>query len=86
MKILKRFSKMSSKILIEKFESLTINDKKEALDFIDFLRNKDPRSRKRRRVGTSKIEDEKFIGMWENRDDMTDSAAWVRNLRRKDWA
>ena len=77
---------MNSEILIGKFASLSKNDKKEVLDFIDFLRSKNRRSRGRRQTKISKIEDEKFIGMWKNRDDMIDSAAWVRNLRQKDWA
>ena len=28
---------------------------------------------------------EKFIGMWRDRDEMSDSATWVRNLRTSEW-
>jgi hypothetical protein len=26
-----------------------------------------------------------FIGMWQDRDDMRDSTAWVRNVRESEW-
>lgn len=32
-----------------------------------------------------KIEGEPFVGMWKDREDMQDSTAWVRDLRRKEW-
>lgn len=28
---------------------------------------------------------ESFIGMWRDRDEMTDSTMWVRNLRASEW-
>jgi hypothetical protein len=34
----------------------------------------------------SAIESEPFIGMWKDRSDMTDSNAWVRNVREKEWS
>ena len=76
---------MRSEVLEEKFESLSNNDRKEVLDFIDFLRNKKGRLRKRRQNIIESIENEKFIGIWKNRADMKDSSAWVRNLRKTDW-
>jgi hypothetical protein len=32
-----------------------------------------------------KLKNEPFIGMWKDRDDMSDSVAWVRDLRRLHW-
>lgn len=32
------------------------------------------------------LETEEFIGMWRDRDEMTDSCAWVRGIRDKHWA
>lgn len=32
-----------------------------------------------------KIENEPFIGMWRDREDMQRSSEWVRDLRQKDW-
>ncbi|MFN7943993.1 MAG: DUF2281 domain-containing protein [Blastocatellia bacterium] len=31
------------------------------------------------------LEEEAFIGMWRDRDDLTDSTAWVRSLRETEW-
>ena len=76
---------MSTEILINKFESLTKMEKKQVLDFIEFLSSKNILNKRRHRATIAKLEDEKFIGIWQNRDDMKDSADWVRNIRRKDW-
>lgn len=31
------------------------------------------------------LQDEKFIGMWRDRDDITDSTIWVRDIRESEW-
>lgn len=31
------------------------------------------------------IEDEPFVGMWKEREDMTDSSQWVREVRKQEW-
>jgi len=76
---------MSTEILINKFESLTKMEKKQVLDFIEFLKSKNILKKRRRRTSVAKLEDEKFIGIWQNRDDMKDSTNWVKNIRTKDW-
>jgi hypothetical protein len=35
---------------------------------------------------SSDIRSEPFVGMWRNREDLSDSAAWVRNVREKHWS
>jgi hypothetical protein len=37
-------------------------------------------------VKAARFDDEEFIGMWHDRDDMADSTAWVRSVRDKHWA
>ena len=76
---------MSPETLMKKFESLSNKEKKEVLDFIDFLRRRKNRLKKSSQNKIVSIEDEKFIGMWKNRADLTDSTTWVRNLRKTDW-
>ena len=34
----------------------------------------------------SDIRTENFIGMWADREDMTDSVEWVRKVRRSHWS
>ena len=31
------------------------------------------------------LQSENFIGMWRDRDEMTDSTTWVRDLRTSEW-
>lgn len=33
----------------------------------------------------SPIADEPFIGMWRNREDLSDASAWVRRMRGEEW-
>ena len=34
--------------------------------------------------GDTPLPDENFIGMWRDRDELTDSTVWVRGLREKE--
>jgi hypothetical protein len=31
------------------------------------------------------LEDENFIGMWRDREELADSTAWVRGVRESEW-
>ena len=33
----------------------------------------------------SNLEDEPFVGMWKDREDMKDSTQWVRQTRQQEW-
>jgi hypothetical protein len=35
--------------------------------------------------GAVDLEREPFVGMWSDREDMSDSSAWVRNVRETHW-
>lgn len=66
------------------FDTLPPDAQKQVLDFISFLetRYKSGSLRKGRRA---RLRKEPFVGMWSRREDMKDSAAWVRNVRRSEW-
>lgn len=34
---------------------------------------------------TTKLADEPFVGMWQDRDDLADSTQWVRDVRAQEW-
>lgn len=34
----------------------------------------------------TKLADEPFVGMWQDRDDLADSTQWVRQVRAQEWA
>lgn len=68
---------------IDKLTALPPNEQAEVLDFVDFL------SARRRPALVSyrrrDLRDEPFLGMWANRPDMVDSAAWLRATREREW-
>lgn len=37
-------------------------------------------------IEQSNFEDEAFVGMWKNREDMEDSSQWVRQTRQQEWS
>ena len=39
----------------------------------------------RERLAKVPLREDPAIGMWEDREDMQDSTAWVRQLRQREW-
>jgi len=71
--------------IVEELTALPDEARREAMDFIIFLRQQHCGSRSRRPVGKASLGGEPFVGMWANRDDMKDSSMWVRQTRSRDW-
>ena len=67
------------------YNSLPAEAQRQVADFIAFLRQRYGAGRRARRQA-GKWEDEPFVGMWRDREDMQDSTGWVRHLRRREWA
>ena len=57
---------------------------KQVIDFVSFLKTRYSAWQSIKAIRTP-LADEPFIGMWREREDMRDSAAWVRDLRRREW-
>ena len=36
-------------------------------------------------IEQSNFQDESFVGMWKDREDIEDSSQWVRQLRKQEW-
>ncbi len=36
-------------------------------------------------IEESNFQDESFVGMWKDREDMEDSSQWVRQVRQEEW-
>lgn len=53
-------------------------------DFVGFLHTKYAPSISRNQTRTP-LQDEPFVGMWREREDMSDSTRWVRQLRTDGW-
>lgn len=68
------------------FESLPPAAQRQVADFIAFLNARIQRDRGTRDGAASlPLRDEGFVGLWKEREDLSDSAAWVRQLRREEW-
>lgn len=75
---------MESPRILQDFSSLPPEAQKQVLEFMAFLKTRYssiPKSKARR----IKLAREPFIGMWRGREDMRDSAKWVRELRQREW-
>lgn len=68
-----------------KFETLPPAAQKEVIDFIDFLQSRYVKTRNKAQARNSSFAGEEFVGIWQEREDMTDSSQWVKNLRRSEW-
>jgi len=55
------------------------------IDFIAFLRLRYAQESSEGGNALPALKDEPFIGMWRDRTDMTDSSAWVRTVRAREW-
>ena len=55
-------------------------------DFIAFLRQRYNPSPSPKTADTSDLATEEFIGMWQDREDMRNSTAWVRRVRQFHWS
>jgi hypothetical protein len=54
-------------------------------DFIAFLRLRYAQEPSEEVEALPALKNEPFIGMWRDRVDMTDSSAWVRTVRGREW-
>ena len=36
-------------------------------------------------IDQSNLQEEPFVGMWKEREDMEDSSQWVRQVRQQEW-
>ena len=73
---------MNVKAIVKELETLTPEAQQQVAEFIAFLRTRHAvPSRPVRRKGS--IMDEPLFGLWKDRKDITDSVAYVRELRRR---
>jgi hypothetical protein len=78
---------MIQESISHKFAALPPEAQQQLIDFMDFLTTKYSSSIHNENFNPSdELFNEAFIGMWQNREDMQDSSAWVRNLRNNEWA
>jgi len=69
---------------LNEFVSLPPDAQRQATDLISFLHQKHQTQTPPRKEAN--LRDEKFIGMWSNRQDLDNSTDWVHNLRENEWS
>jgi hypothetical protein len=75
---------MTDEEILREINSLPPEAQRQLEDFISFLRERYKNSHPKT-APASDLESEAFVGMWRDREDMRDSSAWVRNLRKSHW-
>ncbi len=73
---------MDTAKIAREMASLPPEAQKEIVDFLAFLKTRYPSTPASRKVKRRRLADEPFIGMWQDREDMRDSTAWVRRQRQ----
>jgi len=73
---------MNTAKVAREMASLPPEAQKQIMDFLTFLKARYSPSPAAQRVKGTKLASEPFVGMWQDREDMRDSTAWVCNQRR----
>lgn len=73
---------MTNEELLREVTALPPDAQRQVADFIMFLRERYKSPSEDSMQPKKDIAEEEAIGMWADREDMKDSAQWVRDLRR----
>ena len=76
---------MQTEKVLNDFAALPLEAQRQAADFIAFLQQRYAGLKSEIKTTKTELGKEPFVGMWQDRDDMQDSAEWVRNLRQDEW-
>ena len=76
---------MTQQQLIDDYISLPDEAQRQVADFVAFLRQRYKAAHSMQQARTADLENEPFIGMWRNHQDLEDSTTWVRNTRKAEW-
>lgn len=76
---------MTNEEILREINSLPREAQRQIEDFVVFLRQRYQSPQSTKTANSSSLESEEFVGMWRDREDLSDSTAWVRNVRDKHW-
>lgn len=71
--------------ILRDFAALPPEAQKVVADLVALLSERYAQTRVNRKMKSTRLVDEKFIGIWKDREDMQDSNAYVRSLREREW-
>jgi hypothetical protein len=75
---------MKHEEILQQITSLPPEGQRQVIDFIAFVRQRYGQSQLREHNATN-LSTESFIGIWQDRNDLKDSSAWVRRVREAEW-
>jgi len=75
---------MDKQTLWNEFNALPAEARNQITAFIAFLRVRYP-VLPASPTGAAQLDADPFVGMWQDRKDITDSSAWVRARRKDEW-
>jgi len=76
---------MAPQKLFDEYVALPVEAQRQVADFIAFLRQRYKIDRAIQKPAQANLESEPFIGMWRNRQDLSDSSSWTRKVRKSEW-
>jgi len=76
---------MAPQKLFDEYFSLPVEAQQQVADFIAFLQQRYKIDRSTQKPAQANLESEPFIGMWSNRQDLSDSSSWTRKIRKSEW-
>ncbi len=76
---------MNQARILEDFNALPVETQEVVSALVAFLGREHQRSKSSRKKNAVNLTDDKFIGLWKDRDDMQDSSAYIRTLRKNEW-
>lgn len=76
---------MTSEEMLREIGSLPPEGQRLVESFIAFLRQRYASSPSVSHGADDSLQNESFIGMWRDRDDLRDSSSWVRGVRESEW-
>jgi hypothetical protein len=76
---------MDQENLWHQYIALPSDAQRQVADFIAFLAARYQTAQSAKQTHASNLADEPIVGMWADRDDLTDSNAWLRTIREHEW-
>jgi hypothetical protein len=77
--------KMESDKLLRELASLPPEGRRQVARLVASLKKRYAHTTMRRKRKLRPLRQEQFIGMWKDREDLKDSSAWVRGVRKNEW-
>ncbi len=71
--------------LLDAYSSLPPEAQQVVASLIVLLRRQSQSAKRNQKPKATHIADEQFVGLWKDRDELQDSNAYLRDLRRNEW-